>query len=72
MPLEGQRAEALPKEFHQDVVRVPRDREPGVSIRQIVNDFGIAESCLGNWLRAADVEDGVKAGRPRPQKSSTD
>ncbi len=25
-------------------------------------DFGIAESCLRNWLREADVEDGVKPG----------
>jgi transposase len=50
------------KEFREDVVRVARNREPGVSIKQIADDFGIAESCLGNWLRAADVEDGAKAG----------
>jgi transposase len=49
-----------PKEFREDVVRVARNREPGVSLKQIARDFGIAESALGNWLRAADVEDGVK------------
>jgi transposase len=25
-------------------------------------DFGIAESCLRNWMRQADVEDGVTPG----------
>jgi transposase len=49
-----------PKEFREDVVRVARNREPGVSLKQIARDFGVAESALGNWLRAADVEDGAK------------
>ena len=53
-------------EFHQDVARVPRNREPGVSIKQIDDDFDIAESCLRNWLRASDVEDGVKTWTPSP------
>jgi transposase len=51
-----------PREFREDVVRVARDREPGQTLKQIAADFGIAESCLTNWLRAADVEDGVKPG----------
>ena len=51
-----------PKEFREDVVRVARNREPGVSIKRVAEDFGIAESCPGNWLRAADVEEGVKPG----------
>src|SRR5690606_31122685 len=46
------------KEFRDDVVRVARDREPGQTIKQIAADFGIAESCLRNWLRQADVEEG--------------
>ena len=41
-----------PKEFRDDVVHVARDREPGQTIKQIAPDFGIAESCLRNWLRA--------------------
>ena len=52
----------FPKEFRDDVVRVARDREPGQTIKQIATDFGIAESCLRNWLRQADVEDGIKPG----------
>ena len=52
----------FPKEFREDVVRVARNREPGQSLKQIAADFGIAESCLRNWMRQADVEDGLKPG----------
>jgi transposase-like protein len=31
-------------------------------LKTIAADFGISESCLANWLKAADVEDGVKPG----------
>jgi transposase len=48
---------------------VPRGRgprraqpEPGQTLKQVAADFGIAESCLRNWLKAADVEDGIKPG----------
>jgi len=51
-----------PKEFRDDVVRVARNREPGQHLRQIAADFGISESCLTNWMRAADVEDGITPG----------
>jgi len=50
----------FPREFREDVIRVARDREPGQSLKQIATDFGIAESCLRNWLRQADVENGLK------------
>jgi transposase len=52
----------FPREFREDVVRVARSREPGQSLKQIATDFGIAESCLRNWMRQADVEDGLKPG----------
>ena len=51
-----------PKEFRDDVVRVARSREPGQSLKQVAVDFGISESCLTNWLKQADVEDGIKPG----------
>ncbi|WP_223246416.1 transposase, partial [Micrococcus luteus] len=51
-----------PQEFRDDVVRVVRDREPGQTIKQITADFGIAESCLRNWMRRADVEEGSTPG----------
>jgi len=51
-----------PREFRDDVVRIARNREPGVHLKQIAADFGISESCLTNWMKIADVEDGVKPG----------
>jgi transposase len=51
---------AHPEEFRRDVVAVARKREAPVA--QIAKDFGISESCLSNWLRKADIEDGVKPG----------
>jgi transposase len=51
-----------PKEFRDDVVRVARNREPGQLLKTIAADFGISESCLTNWMKTADVEDGVKPG----------
>ena len=49
-----------PKEFRDDVVAVARRGD--APITQIAKDFGIADSCLRNWLRAADVEDGNRPG----------
>ena len=45
-----------PKEFREDVVAVGRRGDAPVS--QIAKDFGISESCLRNWMQAADVQDG--------------
>jgi transposase-like protein len=53
---------AYPREFRDDVVAVAQRREPGVTIREIADDFGISETCLLNWLRQADVEAGRKPG----------
>jgi len=52
-----------PKEFRQDVVRVARQGD--APLGQIAKDFGIAESCLRNWLKQADVEDGKRPGVTR-------
>ncbi|WP_431310274.1 IS3 family transposase [Luteimicrobium album] len=49
-----------PKEFRDDVVAIARRGE--APVKQIAKDFGISESCLRNWMRAADVEDGAKPG----------
>ena len=51
-----------PQEFRDDVVRVARNREPGVGLDQIAKDFGIHFTTLYSWLKKADVEDGVKPG----------
>lgn len=55
-------AQALPHEFSEDVIRVARTREPGVLLKDIAADFGSSESCLTGWLKAADVEHGIKPG----------
>ena len=49
-----------PREFRENVVAVARQGEEGMA--QIAKDFGIAESCLRNWLNAADAEDGKRGG----------
>lgn len=51
-----------PREFRDDVVAVARRREPGVTLKQIAEDFGIAEASLTNWLKQADIEDGKRPG----------
>ncbi len=56
-----------PQEFRDDVVRVARNREPGTRLKDIAADFGISESCLTNWMKAADVEDGVTPGTTSPE-----
>ena len=58
-----------PKEFRADVVRVARNRAPGQHIKQIAADFGISESCLTNWMKAADVEDGQRPGLTAAESS---
>ena len=50
-----------PQEFRDDVVAVARRGE--APLAQIAKDFGISESCLRNWLRRADVEDGYRPGQ---------
>lgn len=52
----------FPREFREDVVQVARNRKPGQQLKQIAADFGISESCLANWIKAADVEDGRRPG----------
>ena len=51
-----------PREFRDDVVRVARDRDPGVTVEQIAKDFGVHPMTLFKWLRQADIDAGVKPG----------
>ena len=61
IPVEGER-HTYPREFREDVIRVARNREPGVRIKKIAVDFGISESCLQNWMTQAGRDDGVGSG----------
>ena len=51
-----------PQEFREDVVRVARSREDGITIAQIAKDFGVHEMTLHKWIRQADIDDGVTSG----------
>ncbi len=51
-----------PREFRDDVVRVARNRDEGVTLDQIAADFGIHPMTLSKWMRQADVDEGVKRG----------
>ncbi len=49
-----------PKEFREDVVRVARNREPGVTLEQIAADFGAHPITLSKWLRRAETDEGAR------------
>ncbi|MGA5276960.1 IS3 family transposase [Streptomyces sp. enrichment culture] len=53
-----------PKEFREDVVRVARNREPGVTLEQIAADFGVHPITLSKWLRRAETDDGATSPTP--------
>ena len=56
-----------PTEFRDDVVRVARGREPGVTIEQIAKDFGVHPMTLQKWLHRAKVETGAAFGTTRSE-----
>ena len=51
---------AYPQESREDVVRFARLGE--LTYAQIARDFGISETCVSNWVRRADIEDGKRPG----------
>lgn len=52
-----------PQEFRDDVVRVARNRDDGVTIEQIAADFGVHPVTLHKWMRQADIDEGAKPGK---------
>jgi transposase len=54
--------QGLIREFRDDVVRVARNRDDGVTIEQIAADFGVHPMTLSTWMRQADIDDGSKPG----------
>lgn len=49
-----------PKEFRDDVVWVARQGD--APLTQIAADFGVSEATVHNWLKRADIENGVRPG----------
>lgn len=58
-----------PQEFRDDVVRVARNREPGVDLAQIASDFGIHFTTLCSWMKKAEIEDGDRPGTTAVQSA---
>lgn len=58
-----------PKEFRDDVVRVARNREPGVGLEQIAKDFGVHFTTLYDWMKKADIADGERPGATEIQSA---
>ena len=55
-------AKQYPQEFRDDVVRVAQRRD--TPLNHIARDFGISEATLHNWLKRAEIEEGVRPGLP--------
>lgn len=51
-----------PREFREDVIRVAKNRDAGVTLEQIANDFGIHPITLSNWISRSMVDAGEKPG----------
>jgi transposase-like protein len=49
-----------PPEFHRRAVELARERAKPIA--KIAEDLGISESCLRNWLRQANVDEGRREG----------
>lgn len=45
-----------PREFRDDVVRVARNRDSGVTLEQVAADFGIHPTTLTKWMSQAGPE----------------
>lgn len=68
------RPEPYPREFRNDVVRVARNPEDGVTIEQIAADFGVHPmtlSTLSKWLRQADIDGGAAPGKTTSESAET-
>lgn len=48
-----------PPEFRQRAVELARLREKPIA--QIAQDLGISESCLRNWMKQADLDEGRRS-----------
>src|SRR5690625_2063809 len=58
-----------PQEFREDVVRVARSREDGITVAQIAKDSGGHEMTLHQWIRRADIDDRSPHGRSREEST---
>ena len=57
-----------PPEFRRRAVELAREGVKPIS--QIAADLGIADSCLRNWLRQADIDEGRREGLTSEERAS--
>lgn len=60
-----------PQKLRDDVVRVARSREAGVTLAQMAKDSRLHEMTLSKWMRQADIEDGEKPGVTRADSAES-
>ena len=58
-----------PREFRDDVGRVARGREPGVTSEQITKEFGVHAMTSQRWLQRAAVDDRGKPGQSLTERT---
>lgn len=56
-----------PPEFRQRAVELAQLREKPIAV--IAGDLGIAESCLHNWMKQADIDDGKRHGLSNDERA---
>jgi transposase len=56
-----------PPEFRQRAVELARLGDKPVA--KIAEELGIADSCLRNWLKQADIEEGRRDGITRDERA---
>ena len=57
-----------PKEFRDDLVRVARRGD--ANFAQLAKDFGVSEASIDNWVKQADIDDGVRPGLTEAERRS--
>ncbi|MGA9357758.1 MAG: transposase [Mycobacterium sp.] len=58
---------AHPPEFRRRTVELVR--LGGKSVTRIARDLGISYSCLRNWVRQADIDEGTKQGMTSDERA---
>ncbi len=49
-----------PPEFRRRAIELAREQPKPVA--EVASDLGISESCLRNWMKRADIDEGRKEG----------
>jgi transposase len=56
-----------PPEFKRDVVRVARRGD--LTVPEVAADFDVSQESVRRWMRQADVDDGIAAGKTSSEQA---